>query len=147
LKCRSITLLADWKIRDQREDKLGDKVKGVKRGQEIGRIINADLAANPPTIEEWNDAIAYRAVEAYRQGFVLLAVAPDLARGKLETIVSKTYHEDLRRYHTTDAKPRARWQNWLPLISEFEDAETLRGGAKSQVFAHYHRAVDEICFT
>jgi hypothetical protein len=147
LKCRSITLLADWKIRDQREAKLGDKVKGVKRGQEIGRIINADLAANPPTIEEWNDAIAYWAVKAYRQGYVLLAVAPDLTPDKAASVMKKAYREHLCFYPPANSVQRARPEQWLPLIEEFEDDETSPSKAKSQVFARYRRALAEIRFT
>ncbi len=146
LQCRSIRSLADWKIRCDREDKLGDIVRGKRRGAEIGKIINESLAANPPTAKEWEAAIAYRAIEAYRDGYVLLAVAPDLAEDKLRSLVSQSYKQDLRRYHRNKAKSRARWEDWLPLISEFESAETGTEKAKSQLFARYRRAVDGIQF-
>jgi hypothetical protein len=146
LQCRSITQLADWKIRDKREIALGDKVKGLKRGLEIGRVINADLAAHPRTAEEWQAAISETAVELQRQGYLLLAFAPDLTVDKTTSLAAKAYRED-RRMYSKKAQPRARVENWLPLISAFEDAESRTGGAKSQVFTRYRRAVDGLRFT
>lgn len=144
LQCRSVNELAEWKIRDEREDALGDKVKGKRRGKEIGEIINADLAANPPTVEEWEAAIAYRAVEAYRKGYLLLAVAGDLHAEKAASLMEKVYGFARRSYANT--KQRARWEDWLPIITLFEDAEASRDKAKNQVFARYRRALDGIHF-
>ena len=143
LQCRSINVLADWKIRDQREDALGDKVKGKRRGAEVGAIINADLATNPPTPEEWEAAIGYRSIEAYRQGYLLLAVAPDLQMDKAVSLMKRVYGSTRRRY--ASPKQRARWENWLPLITSFEDAE-LSHKAYAQEFARYRRALDSLHF-
>jgi hypothetical protein len=146
LHCRSIKQLANWRIRCQREDALGDKVKGKKRGREIGEIISADLAAKPPTVEEWDAAIAQSAIEAHRRGYVLLAVAPHLAVNKAQSVMTRKYHEHLELYPPLHPKQRARWEDWLPIIAEFEDAEANGPKAKSQVFARYRRTLDAIRF-
>jgi hypothetical protein len=99
-----------------------------------------------PTDEEREAAIAKAALEAYRQGYLLLAVAPGLATEKLQSVVSKNYREHFRSDSPPKRSQRARWQDWLSLISEFEDDELKRGGAKNQVFARYRRTVDQIRF-
>ena len=146
LQCRSINKLADWKISDQREAVLGDKVKGVRRGLEMGKILNANRAANPPTAEEWEAAIAYRAVEAHRQGYLLLAVAPDLQSDYAASLMQKVYGSAKRKF--ASPKQRARWKDWLPLIAKFENEELLRDKKikKSQAFIRYRRALDGIHF-
>lgn len=143
LQCRSLNDAANWKIRFQREDALGDKVKGKRRGQEIGAVINADLAANPPTTEEWETAIVASALGAYRRGYLLFAVAADLSAKKAGSALERAYPSARRHYGR--AEQRARWQDWLPLIAAFEDAETSEG-AYSQTFARYRRAMDGIDF-
>lgn len=146
LQCRSLNELADWRISDQREDALGDKVKGVSRGLEMGKIIQANRAANPPPPEVWEAAIAFRAVEAYRQGYLILAVAPDLPSDKAASLMQKVYGSTKRRF--ASPKQRARWNDWLPLIAKFENEELQRGGKikKSQAFIQYRRALDGIRF-
>jgi len=42
---------------------------------------------------------------------------------------------------------KARYKDWLPLISSFENAERGRQKDTSQVFIRYRRAVDGIRFT
>jgi hypothetical protein len=142
LQCRSITELAEWKIRYEREDTMVDKVKEKKR-REIGEIISTDLAANPATQGEWESAIARQAVQAYRQGYLLLAVAPDLQAEKAASLMEKVYGSTRRRY--AKPKQRARWQNWLHLIASFEDAETSHK-AFAQEFARFRRALEGIHF-
>jgi len=100
---------------------------------------------NPPTAEEWEAAIGNRAVEAYRQGNTLLAVAPDLKADKAASMMKKVY--DLTERRKASPKQKARWQDWLPLISQFEESVTKRQKDTSQVFIRYRRAVDGICFT
>jgi hypothetical protein len=146
MKCRSIRELADWKIRCDRKSDLGDKMKGLRPGKETGKVINMSLIEIPPTAADWESAIAYRAVEAFRQGYVLLAVSADLAGKDLNCVVSKTYYRDVRRYLGHEGKGRARWEDWLPLLSEFENAETGNNGAKAQLFARYRRLSDAIHF-
>ncbi|MSU62303.1 MAG: hypothetical protein EXS31_07890 [Pedosphaera sp.] len=143
LLCRSINELADSKIRDLRGIALGDKTKGKRPGEEIGEIINADLAANPPTADEWDAAIASQAVQAYRQGYLLMAVASDLEVDRAVSLMDKVYRRTRRRY--ASPKQRARWEDWLPLISSFEDSQ-MNQGAYAQEFAHYRRALDSIRF-
>jgi hypothetical protein len=101
---------------------------------------------NPQTASEWETAIAHWAVEAHRQGKVLLAVAPDLDSKKAGQLMVKTYRDHLRLYAPATPPQRARWEQWLDLIEEFEDDETSPAKAKSQVFARYRRAVVEIRF-
>lgn len=157
LQCRSINQLAHWKIIDERKVKLRKKgqINDSLHEQPDDRweenrkrnlsVLHNDLAVNPPTAKEWEAAIGYRAAEAYRQGYVLLAVAPGLTGEKLKSVVSKNYHQDLRRYVRTKPKSRSRWEDWLPLIGSFEDAETSQQ-AFAQEFARYRRVLDGIQF-
>jgi hypothetical protein len=111
-------------------------------------LVEKDIVQHPPDTKTIEAAIARRAVEAHRNGYVLLAVAPDLAAGKAKSLMLGEYHEHLKSYHPAKTARRVRWQDWLPLISSFEDAELQQGGAKSsQVFARYRRVVDGIRFT
>lgn len=95
---------------------------------------------------EWETAIARQAVEAYRKGYVILGVAPDLKRDKAESVILKTYREHSKLYTSSHPGKRARWQDWLPLISEFENDEIRHKKAKSQVFNRYRRLLDSIHF-
>ena len=112
------------------------------------RLIEKEMVKHPPRAQKIEAAIARCAVEAHRRGYVLLAVAPDLAAGKAKSVILEEYHEHLKLYHPAETACRVRWQDWLPLISAFEDAELQQGGVKaSQVFARYRRVVDGIRFT
>lgn len=111
-------------------------------------LVEKDMVRDPPHAKDIEAAIARRAVEAHRRGYVLLAVAPDLAAGKAESLLSEEYHEHLKSHHLAKTARRVRWRDWLPLISAFEDAELKQGGGKSsQSFARYRRVVDGVRFT
>jgi type I restriction enzyme R subunit len=60
------------------------------------------MAVNPPTPDEWESAIAARAAEAYRQGYLLLAVAPDLQSDKADSLLSKVFRYTKRKYASTN---------------------------------------------
>lgn len=158
LQCRSINQLAHWKIIDERKATLRKKGQindnpheqpddewEANRKKNLS-VLHNDMAVNPPTAEEWEAAIAYRAVEAYRQGYLLLAVVPDLQSDKAASLMQKVYGSTKRRF--ASPKQRARWNNWQPLIAEFENEELQRGGKlkKSQAFIQYRRALDGIIF-
>ena len=159
LQCRSINQLAHWKIIDEREAALRKKGQindnpheqpddewEANRKKNLS-VLHNDLAVNPPTAEEWEAAIGNRAVEAYRQGYTLLAVAPDLKADRAASVMAKTYHDCLRFYRPSQHKKRARFEGWLFIISEFENDEAnLKKKAKSQVFVRYRRALDGIQF-
>lgn len=145
-QCSSINDLAKRKIRFQRWDALGDKGKRAKSLRELREIINADLAANPPTTEELETAIGCAAVEAHRQGYLLLAVAPDLRSDNAASLMEKVYGST-RRLLGVPPKQRARLEaEWLKHISQFEDEEVSCDAAYAQTFARYRRAVDGIRF-
>jgi hypothetical protein len=141
--CRNLTSLADSAIPQRR-------VKAVKAAADSLPPELVGMSAFglylDPTDEEREAAIAEAAIEAYRQGYLLLAVAPGLATEKLQDVVSKKYREHFGSDSPPKRSQRARWQDWLSLISEFEDDEDRRGGAKNQVFARYRRTVDQIRF-
>lgn len=138
--CCSVDEVARWKIRFRREDKLEHKPRKTKPSRAIGDLVNADLAANPPTAKEWEAAIAESAVEAYRRGDLLFALAPDLTAKQCGSYIESLYSSTRKRFGKP--KQRSRWQDWLPLIEAFEDGDT----AYSQTFARYRRAVDSVRF-
>jgi hypothetical protein len=153
LQCRSINKLAHWKIIDERKAALRRKgqTKDTTHIQSHDKwksaydenlsVLHNDLAVNPPTVEEWEAAIGYRAIEAYSQGYLLLAVAPGLQSDRGALLMQKVYGSAQRKYGRP--KQRARWQDWLPLISAFEDVPT---SPKSPVFVRYRRVLDGIHF-
>ena len=157
-QCQSITERANWKIIDDRKDALRKKgltkdTTHIKANDEWEAAndknlsaLHNDMAVNPPTAEEWEAAIAYRAVEAYRQGYLLLAVVPDLESDKAASLMQKVLGATKRRF--ASPKQRARWDNWLPLIAKFENEELQRGEKfkKSQAFIQYRRVLDGILF-
>jgi hypothetical protein len=108
-------------------------------------IVAKHLLENPISAAEIEAAIAEVALAAHHQGHWLLAVAPNLTHAAAAHLLARRYREEQKRYPRP--KHRARWEDWLPLISAFEDAETQHGGAKSQVFIRYRRALDGIRFT
>jgi hypothetical protein len=99
-----------------------------------------------PRDNEYELAVAEQAIEAYRNGFVILVVAPGLKPKKAKEAVAKLYGEHLKLNPSGSRGHRARYSQWLPLISEFEDAETSAHKAKSQLFAHYRRLIEGIQF-
>ncbi len=158
LQCYSINKMAHSKITDERKAALRKKGQindlnyeqtpedwEAERKKNLS-VLHNDVAVNPLTAEEWEVAIANRAVEAYRQGYIILAVAPDLKTDKAASVMAKTYRDDLRFYHPFRNKQRAKCENWLPIISEFENDEANSKKSKSQVFVRYHRALDGIHF-
>jgi hypothetical protein len=145
LQCKDIKLFAHWKIIDQREDALKDRAKTF---EDLQILTKKNLATNPPTAAEWEAAIAQRAVEAHRKGFVLLAVAPDIAKDKVGSVLAKKYGEHLILYPPLRPNQRPRWENWLPLISAFENVVVGRQKQTGkQEFVRYRRVLDGIHFT
>ena len=153
-QCRSITEWAQWRIIDERKDAL--RKNGLTK--DTTYIKNADdwemankknlkalhneMSVNPPTVKEWEAAIARRAVEAYRQGYLLLAVVPDLQSDKAASLMQKVYGSTKGKF-ANHPMQRARRENWLPLISEFED---VPASPKSDAFNRYRRVLDGIRF-
>lgn len=144
-QCWCLKLKAYYRIRHDREAVLN--IRETKRRKEVARLVNESLKTNPPTAKEWEAAVAQQAIDAYREGQILLAVAPDMAADKAGALMLKKYREHLSIYPPARPKQRARWEDWLPLISQFEEAEAHTRGAKSQVFVHYRRALEGIRFT
>jgi len=146
-QCYSIILLALGRIQVRRAIALKRKAKTKgMTNEEFGQFLAQDLIKNPPPTEAVEAAIARRAVDAYRKGDWLLAVAPDLPAEKAASLLRQNYRDHSALNWAP--KQRARCENWLPLISAFEDAETADPrGAKSHLFIPYRRAVDGIRFT
>jgi len=86
--------------------------------------------------------VAQRAIEAHRQGYVLMAVASDLEPDRAKALLFKTYRH--YRVMARTITRRARSGNWLDLICEFEGETLSKGQAKSDVFIHYQRVIDSI---
>ncbi len=119
-----ITRQADLKIIQQRNTKMTLTGNATGYSGFLGSL--ASFAR--PTDQEWEAAISDCAVEAHRQGYVLIAVAHNLAAGKAGTALVKQYRKHSRLY--PQRKQRERWEDWLLLIEEFENDE---GAGRSQV--------------
>jgi len=142
--CHAINTVARLSILGQR---ITASEREAKTCEEQMDIVRKGLATNPLTADEWEAAIAQCAVAAHRKGYLLLAVAPDLKAEEAESVMAAKYKEHSEQRLPGKPKQRPRREDWLPLISEFEDAETSPHKAKSQVFARYRRALDGIRFT
>ncbi len=142
--CFNVTALARSAVYRTRENDR--KRFGAEYIEELTGIRDYSVYAKP-TDQEWETAIAQQAIAAHRQGHVLLSVVPDLAANKVASLTAKIYHDHQQNSSPTKQKHRARSQDWLDIISRFEDAENSKHKAKSQLFARYRRIVDAISFT
>ena len=102
------------------------------------------MIENPPLMRDMEATIKAAAVKAFRNGYLLMAVAPDIATDNAESLMAKEFRQ--YRANKGISKPRARWVDWLQLISDFEDSECRLGGAKSELFTRYRRIMDDIKF-
>jgi|GEM_PF-4676609 len=98
-------------------------------------------SVTPLTPEQIEKDIISSALLAHRHGHVLIAVAPDLAMDDANRLLMCAY-QDYQKLNPPP-KPRARHENWLPLISEFDDA---KANPKSELFVRYRRVSDGIHF-
>jgi hypothetical protein len=145
-QCYPICLLAPSRLQVRRLCEIAKRpeVKGMTSA-ELYQFAAQDLIKHPLPVEEVEAAVARMAVEAYRKGHCLLAVALDLPADKAAALMAENYRH-LPRLNR-NRKQRARSENWLALIAEFEDAETtIAGGVKSQSFVRYRRAMDGLRF-
>jgi hypothetical protein len=138
--CRSITEAARSTITQHRAE--ADKARA-----ESGPPWFACYPPRQPADHEWKTAIAQCAVEAHRQGYLLLAVSPDMAADKAQSVMAKSYREHLKLYPSTGRLQRERSEDWLTLISEFEKVEAKGQKDTRQAFVRYRRALDGILFT
>jgi hypothetical protein len=111
--------------------------------EKVSALIEKDIIKNPPSAKEMEAGIQRHALAAYRNGYLLLAVAPDLVAEKAKSLMTQEYreHQVQHRIH----KQRARYKDWLPLISSFENSTLRHEKDSSQVFIRYRRAIDGIC--
>jgi hypothetical protein len=107
-------------------------------------LVANDVLKNPIPQAELEAVIAQHAIAAHRQGHWLFAVASDLTSERAASLLAQTYRHEQSRHPYP--KNRARWENWLPLIATFENADNQTGGAKSQSFTSYRRVMDTIEF-
>jgi len=113
-------------------------------GEPLNQVITLQRGIALPTADELEVGIARRAIAAYRKGFLLIAVAPDLAEEKAQDLFVNKYRE--HRIMDGTVKQRARPGNWLDLIAAFEDEEARPGGGKSKSFNSYKKVVDSLHF-
>lgn len=112
----------------------------------VERLVE-DLKINPIPELAIENAVAEKAIEAYRAGQWLFAIVPDLTHDDARNLLSAGYSEELK--HTQQQKQRSRWNDWLPLISEFEDDELSSSAVtlpSNTVFTKYRRVLDGISF-
>ena len=141
-KCFSIESESYGRIKFKRA--FTTKKYQTKTVKEASCLIEGDIVKRPPSTLEIETEIKREAVAAYRNGYLLIAVATDLTADNAESLMAKEYSQ--HRKESWEHKQRARWENWLPLISEFEDAVISKHGVKSKLFTRYRRIIDGINF-
>jgi len=148
-RCDSITLSALGEVFKKHAFAHTSKAKamGMAR-EEFYRFVATDCFINNPRMDdEWKAAVAREAVTAHQQGYLLIAIAPDLAVKDAELLLAKTYRRHLQL--KPPEQRASRWKKWFPLISEFENEVNNRPRNEKidpQIFVHYHRALDAINF-
>jgi hypothetical protein len=117
--CCSVDELAMWKIRFRRD--------------------------TLPTRNVWDSAFATSAIEAHKQGYLLISIAPGLTPAKVGKLVAKLYRE--KGCASNNIPKRARWDDWLLLISAFEKVAASQPKVDTkQAFIRYRRALTDIPF-
>jgi len=94
--------------------------------------------------DKFEAAFSNYAISALRNDYILIAIARDLKTEVAASLLEQRYRQHQAMHQVP--KQRARFENWLPLISEFEDDQIGHRKAKSQVFVRYRRALDSIHF-
>lgn len=97
------------------------------------------------TTDELEKEIVINALRMHRQGHLVFSFAPDL---KTDTAVEmfKYQYVILKKFLTKKGLQRERHENWLPIISEFEENTDNSIRVKKHQFTKYKRAVDGIRF-
>lgn len=117
-------------------------------GEPLNQLVTLKKGAGFPAAADLEASIAQRAIEAYRQGHVLLAIAPGLAQDEAEALLANKYGEHRlfdKAVHGV-GKQRVRPNDWLRLIAQFDDAASSSGGVNSRGFHPYRKAIDGLCF-
>jgi hypothetical protein len=117
--------------------RIKDLFEGLSPGDK-GSQITASL--NPAEF-----TVAQYAVNAFRQGLMLIAVAPDLPKEKARDLLVKTFANEQKNLGKTPGRGTFSAE-WLDLIAEFEKDETESNGAKSPIFDRYKTVMDSINF-
>jgi hypothetical protein len=104
---------------------------------------------NFPNHAEWEKAISDEAVKAHREGRVLIAIEPHLAADKAVAAMKKAYLSHPYVDSTPVTRERARWQQWLDVIADFENSMPKNASpakGNSQLFVRYRRVIDGVVF-
>lgn len=109
----------------------------------VSRLIEKDMRKNPPLRKEIEAGIKREALSAYRQDYLLIAVALDMAEADAKRLMVQTWSQ--HRKEKKIFKHRARSEQWLPIIARFEDEETS-GKAYAPSFTAFRRALDGLPF-
>jgi hypothetical protein len=141
--CRNITSQAPLAVEQERTEAHKTFTEMFPGLPDIGYLCG--YFANP-TDREWKKAIAHCAVEACRGGYILFALAPDLAAAEAGALMVAAYRDYLKLYPPANRRQRARPQDWLALISAFEDDVARGPKTNPQIFAQYRRVLDGIRF-
>lgn len=125
----------------------GAKLKRGKKAtsnEEFHRSLGLEFVKHRPGNDEIEAAIKEYSLHALRNDFLLIAIAPDLTIEDAAALLEKQYREYRKLWRVPNQ--RARDENWLPIISEFENDEINHQKVKSQVFARYRRTMDLVSF-
>ena len=139
LKCSSIILEAGGQLLARRAFSLKHPQAKLALPKKLLHGNLEDLFSS----REMEATIARFAVADYQNGQLLISVAPDLTLDHAKILFEREYRKHQKL--TIAPRQRARSENWLPLISAFENEEA-DGGKKSQAFIKYSRAMNGIRF-
>ena len=97
--------------------------------------------------KEMDAALTRRVIAAYRRGYWIYAIAPDLTVEEAKSLFEIQYRRHQKA--AEDVKQRARpssSEDWLRLIVQFDNAASSSAGVNSRGFSPYKKAIDGIRF-
>jgi hypothetical protein len=104
-----------------------------------------NLSTGARVVGDVESFVAQEAIRAYRSGHILIAASPDLGYDGAERLLVRTYRNSHRLLRGSTGKQRARHQEWLKLIRNFEQLHPLFKKLPN-AFNHYRRAIDTVRF-
>lgn len=142
-KCRSIIDLAESRVFENRRATM---VKPKMPFAESCRLTLESLQASPATEKEWDDAIASESIKVFKSGYQIFAVSSDLNPSEAASSMKEAYEFQYWQFQEPMMEKRARAEDWLKVIAEFEVAENTKSKAKSQLFKRYRQIFDGFQF-
>ena len=147
--CYPITLKALVRLLNKRDDELADMAKQLRDKDMTKRGISSLFEKEKPsyvfTADEKENAVISEALQQHRKGHFLFSFAPDLKNDTAGKMLEYEYAV-LKKALNRVGLQRAVHENWLPIISGFEETIASSEVIKRHQFTKYKRVMDSVQF-